>query len=515
MKTGLIARTARTDVLGTGTGNYGHGSIMRSGTVGKSNVDPPRGNDVQEITRQGNECYKKGLFVEAMKYYNRAVEICPGSAACRNNRAAALVGLGKLDEAFKECQEAVRLDPAYGRAHHRLASLCLRFGKIEDAKKHIRLSGQQSDNDEQQRLQSIEMHMGRCFDSRKVGDWISSLREADAAIALGVDSCPLMVACRAESLLRLHKLEEAEATLSSRPKIESCSQSKYFGMISDSYIYIVQAQVDLAFGRFENAVASAEKAKHLDSSNMEVIAMLNNVRSVAHARAQGTGFFKSGNYAEASTAYGEGLRYDPSNPVLLCNRAVCRAKLGQWERSIEDCSEALRIQPKHVKSLLRRAASYAKLERWAEAVKDYEALRKTLPDDKEVAESLFHAQIALKASRGEEVSNIKFGGEVEEIFGVDQFRAEISLTGVSVVYFMSPSNEHCIQIGPFVDALCTRYPSLNFLKVDINKSPAVAKTENVRIVPTFKIYRNGARMKEMICPSQQVLEYSVRHYGLL
>lgn len=53
-----------------------------------------------------------------------------------------------------------------------------------------------------------------------------------------------------------------------------------------------------------------------------------------------------------------------------------------------------------------------------------------------------------------------------------------------------------------------------YRKVDINRSPDVAKAENVRIVPTFKIYKNGTRVKEMICPSQQVLEYSVRHYGL-
>lgn len=50
------------------------------------------------------------------------------------------------------------------------------------------------------------------------------------------------------------------------------------------------------------------------------------------------------------------------------------------------------------------------------------------------------------------------------------------------------------------------------LKVDINRSPSVAKTHNIRIVPTFKIYKNGASVKEMICPSQHMLESSVSHY---
>lgn len=69
------------------------------------------------------------------------------------------------------------------------------------------------------------------------------------------------------------------------------------------------------------------------------------------------------------------------------------------------------------------------LERWEEAVKDYEVLRKELPHDNEVAEALFHAQVALKKSRGEEVYNLKFGGEVEEVSGLEQFRAAISLPG--------------------------------------------------------------------------------------
>lgn len=99
----------------------------------------------------------------------------------------------------------------------------------------------------------------------------------------------------------------------------------------------------------------------MDPHNTEVLALWDKVKSVARARTQGNELFKSGNFAEACTAYGEGLKYDPSNPVLHCNRAACRSKLGQWERSLEDCNEALRIQPRYTKALLRRADSYAKV----------------------------------------------------------------------------------------------------------------------------------------------------------
>jgi DnaJ family protein C protein 7 len=110
-------------------------------------------------------------------------------------------------------------------------------------------------------------------------------------------------------------------------------------------------------------------------------------------------------------------------------------------------------------------------------------------------------------------------------------------------------NQQCTQITPSVDALCSECPSVTFLKVidltclsmyqllqsvtsyksfqvanechtylnlqvNVEESPVIAKAENVRIVPTFKIYKDGARVKEMICPSLHVLRYSVRHYAV-
>lgn len=52
-----------------------------------------------------------------------------------------------------------------------------------------------------------------------------------------------------------------------------------------------------------------------------------------------------------------------------------------------------------------------------------------------MAESLFHAKVSLKKSRGEEVSNMTFGGDVEEITRPSQFRAIISSSGVLLSSF--------------------------------------------------------------------------------
>lgn len=127
-------------------------------------------------------------------------------------------------------------------------------------------------------------------------------------------------------------------------------EQKYFGI-----------KVGNGSCRFDAAVAAAENAKLIDPGNAEVGMILNNVRLVARARAQGNELFKAAKFSDASIAYGEGLKYDPSNPVLHCNRAACWWKLDRWDKAVDDCNEALRIQPNYTKALLRRAVSYSKV----------------------------------------------------------------------------------------------------------------------------------------------------------
>lgn len=133
LKTGMATRTSsRTETLCTGTGNYGHGNVVRGGggSNGKANHVAARaaenGENPEELKRLGNEMYRRGNFSEALSLYDRAISLSPENAAYRSNRAAALTASGRLGEAVKECLEAVRLDPSYSRAHQRLASLYLR-----------------------------------------------------------------------------------------------------------------------------------------------------------------------------------------------------------------------------------------------------------------------------------------------------------------------------------------------------------------------------------------------------
>lgn len=117
----------------------------------------------------------------------------------------------------------------------------------------------------------------------------------------------------------------------------------------------------LCADRFEEAVTASQKASKLDPNSSEVNAVVRKARAVTSARMSGNLLFKASKFMEACAVYNEGLEHDPYNSVLLCNRAACRSKLGQFEKAVEDCNVALIVQPSYSKARLRRADCNAKV----------------------------------------------------------------------------------------------------------------------------------------------------------
>lgn len=108
-------------------------------------------------------------------------------------------------------------------------------------------------------------------------------------------------------------------------------------------------------------MAASQHAARLDPSNEEVNAVERKSRAVTSARSSGNLLFKASKFSEACVIYSEGLESDPYNSVLLCNRAACRSKLGQFEKAVEDCGAALLLRPSYSKARLRRADCNSKV----------------------------------------------------------------------------------------------------------------------------------------------------------
>ncbi|XP_073281209.1 inactive TPR repeat-containing thioredoxin TTL3 [Primulina huaijiensis] len=341
--------------------------------------------DPEELKIMGNEDYKNGRFAEALALYEAAISIDPNKASYRSNKSAALTALGRLLDAAFECREAIKIDPFYQRAHNRLATLYVRLGETEKAAHHFKQSGSEADPDYMTKARRVQIHLNKCSEAKKLRDWNTLLKEAGFAIAAGADSAPLIFGLKAEALLKMNRHQEAMETMGKGPDFDIGECVKFFGPIGSASLLLFRAQVDMAAGRFDDALAAVERASTLDTNNKEANMILRHARAVTIARSNGNELFKAGRYSEACVAYGEGLGHDPYNAVLLCNRAACRSKLGQFEKAIEDCSSALEVRAGYAKARLRRADLYAKMQNWAACVQDCEVLMKENPDDEEAA----------------------------------------------------------------------------------------------------------------------------------
>ncbi|KAK6777117.1 hypothetical protein RDI58_023834 [Solanum bulbocastanum] len=392
-----------------------------------------------------------------------------------------------------------------------LADLMEHSLRFDEAKRH---DDQIPDEAELHKLETVENHINKCCEARRLGDWMSVLKEAEAATTRGAEASAQLFACQAEAYLKLHRLKVAEFCMFKARTYEAPARaykSKLFGMISEAYIFFVQAQIENALGKFDNACAAIERAAQVDLQSAEVIGLLKNMRLVGRARSLGNELFKSGRYIEACSAYGEALSRDSLNSILYCNRAACWYKLKQWEKSLDDCNHALLIQPYYTKALFQKAASNVKLERWADAVRDYEILRQELPYDRELAEFLFQCRVELKKSQGEDVQNMTFVGKVDLVLDLYNFRTAIALYATTVILFKEASNEQCEQMSLVMNTLSTKYSSVSFLEVDVEQSPAIAAAEKIKTLPTFTTYRYGKLSMVLGMPSSEILESWIRY----
>ncbi|KAK9270758.1 hypothetical protein L1049_026341 [Liquidambar formosana] len=490
-------------------GNGTMGNIVRKTSnenqrTGNSYRGPVNKLDPEVLKCMGNEEYKVGRFEEALALYNRAIALDSTKASYYSNKAAALTGLGHLIEAVFVCREAIRIEPYYHRAHHRLADTIsqsvqivffLGLGEAEKALSHYKYSCPKADSEYIAQAQALQTHLSRCTEDQKLRDWNTLLEDTQCAISSGADSSPEIYALQAEALLKLHRHQEAYATFQKGPNFDIDCCTQFFGPARTSYLLMIQTQLYMAMGRFEDALAAAQHAARLDSTNKDVSAVLRRVRAVASARLRGNQLFKASKFSEACGAYEQHVDLSLANS----------------RKPLKIALRLLDVRPSYGKARLRRADCHAKLERWEASIQDYEMLIRETPGDEEVARALFMSQVQLKKQRGEDTKGMKFGSNLFSVSSNERFRHLVTSPGMSVVLFCNKtSHKQALQL---LEQVCKRFPSVNFLKVEVEEHPYLAKSEGLSSIPAFKIYKNGSRVKEILGNNRDLLEGSIKLYS--
>ncbi|KAK6130655.1 hypothetical protein DH2020_035630 [Rehmannia glutinosa] len=441
------------------------------GNILHNPINPINRFNADAVKSLGNEKYKQGKYEEAVALYDRRF------LSIRTRRATTATRAGvdwirPVRGGRFAVQEAIRIDSSYHNAHFRIANLYLRLGVVEEAVIHYRCSGRKAGPEDDARAKNIKNCLDRCIEAQNHGDWRKLLDESQIAVSLGADAAP-----QREALMKLHRHQEAYTVLQNAPHFSTELYAEFLGSTATAGLLQVRALVYMANGRFEEAVSAVEQALRLDSGNNSMKLTAERIRSVALARLNGNRLFKGSRFSEALIAYNKGLEIDPYNSVLLCNRAACRSKLGQYEKAVEDCTAALL------------------LEKWEAAIEDYEVLMQETPGDEEVNAALLEAKIQLNKLQNGHNMDTDTISNLSSVSSNKHFTYFTTTPGLSVVLFCSKMcSKKMLQL---LEEVCLKFPSVNFLKVDVEDNPNIAKSEGVKVIPTFRVYRNGLQVKEI------------------
>jgi tetratricopeptide (TPR) repeat protein len=277
------------------------------GLTGRSVEVPRIGKTAAFWTNKGASLDSLGRYDEAIRCYEKALEIDPRYAAAWNNKGSSLDCLGRYDEAIRCCEKALEIDPRNAAAWTNKGSSLDSLGRYDEA------------------IRCCEKALE--IDPQDAAAWNN----------------------KGLSLKNLGRYDEAircyEKALEIDPRRADAWTNK--GSSLDS------------LGRYDEAIRCYEKALEIDPRRA---AVWNN---------KGASLGSLGRYDEAVRCFEKALEIDPRDAEAWSNKGLSLTNLGRYDEAIRCLEKTLEINPRDAAVWYNKALAEESLGRREAAVKSY------------------------------------------------------------------------------------------------------------------------------------------------
>ncbi|GLI67835.1 hypothetical protein VaNZ11_012117, partial [Volvox africanus] len=350
---------------------------------------------------------QQGKLVEAVREYNRALELDPCHFKTLFNRGFTHDRLGELAAAVDDYTAALAVDPQSSYAHYNRGITRDRLqnfaGAVEDFTAAIRLEPN-----------SADFYHNRGFALRKQGMFEAAIQDYTTAIRLNPNHCRAYYN-RAFCHDRLNHVQQAiddyTKALEMEPNNATALHNR--GSLHERNGRWVATKSDLALQDFDRAIvvdpncaqsynARGVLLQHLGrleeaQADLDVAVALMQPPSASLFRNRAQVRRERGDHYGAVQDLTRAIALDPLDLLSYSRRAHCFRRMGEYESAIRDYTRAIGLSPNNPKLHTIRAYCYAMIEWYGEAVADYDIVLSLEPGN---AHASYNRSIALEKLGG-------------------------------------------------------------------------------------------------------------------
>ncbi|KAL7984149.1 hypothetical protein Chor_002719 [Crotalus horridus] len=396
--------------------NYSKTSINNNIKFPKAEIDTI-GMTTKEKTfaahrekEKGNEAFVIGDYKEAIAYYSRSISALP-TVAAYNNRAQTEIKLQDWQNALRDCEAVLKMEPENTKALFRRSTVYNKLQNFKAAAEDLRkvlhidpknaiakkkLSDIDKNLKESEPVSQTQSKGKRIFieeieeseeQERNEGEFVNGSGNRKTAVLVGRESTSKPaemgnVQKKFSSRGGAWKPDHKEAQKPRDPSENNIKKGTSEETIRES----LQGGKKEINGYLSNCLNGNEtgegKPKDVESSMAGISSSTLLPANAAKLKTEGNELFKNGQFGEAMLKYSRaietvlssGIQTPEDLSILYSNRAACYLKEGNCADCIQDCNSSLELHPYSIKPLLRRAMAYESMERYQQAYVDYKTL---------------------------------------------------------------------------------------------------------------------------------------------
>jgi len=379
-------------ILSLGTTTYIRNRIWQDDMTLWSDVLSKNPQSARAHLNLGAALVTLGKLDDAIAHYREALRIKPYYVRVHNNLGIALRDQGKLDEAITHYYTALKINPTYADAHNNLALALKDKGNLDEAISQYRKALQRNPS-------SAEVHNNLGIALRQRGDLDEAITHYEKALRLD----PLL--SDAHYNLAIALTRQGRLNLAIPHFFEALRLNPEDGQTHHSLgnALAQQGELDRAAEHLSRALEIRPDFAEAHSNLGLVLATKGNLHeAISHyeralkiepdfAEAHNNlalVLAKKGNLHEAISHYEMALRIEPESPDVLMNLGNALARQGKLDQAVERLSRALEIKPDFAEAQNSLGIALARQGKLKEAIVHFSEALRLKPDYAEARHNL-------------------------------------------------------------------------------------------------------------------------------